>query len=82
MKLECIYADLPGDVKRRLNSSSYEFERPLPKGKIKKTIGLMKNELCEKIMTQTLAMTPKTYNYLKNRCFVDKKPKETKNCLI
>ena len=33
------------DVKKTFDTSNYESQRPLPKGKIKKIIGLMKDEL-------------------------------------
>ena len=37
------------DVKARFETSYSEFDRPLPKGKNKKVIGLMKGELGGKI---------------------------------
>ena len=33
------------DVEKRFDISTYELERPLPKGKNKKVIGLMRNDL-------------------------------------
>ena len=36
------------DVETRFYTSNFELDRPLPKGKIKKVIGLMKNELGRK----------------------------------
>ena len=40
-----IYKDIAEDVETRFDTSNYELDRPLPKGKIKKVIGLMKDEL-------------------------------------
>ena len=50
IKTEYIYSDIPEDVATRFDTSSYELYRPLPKGKSKRLIGLMKDELGEKIM--------------------------------
>ena len=51
MKTEGIYSVIAKYVKTRFNTSNYELERPLPKGKNKKVIGLMKNKLRGKVMT-------------------------------
>ena len=45
VKTEDIYVDIAKDVETRSDTSSYELERPLPKRKNKKVIGLMKIEL-------------------------------------
>ena len=50
VKSEDIYADLAGDVKKKIGISNYEFKRTLPIGKNKKKIGFMKNELSGRIM--------------------------------
>ena len=39
-----IYKDTAEDVAIRLDTSTYELEGPLPKGKKKKVIGTMKDE--------------------------------------
>ena len=54
----------------------------LTKGKNKKVIGLMKDELGEKIMTELFALRPKTYSYLMDDGNTDKKAKGTKKCVI
>ena len=41
-----------------------KLDRPLPKGKIKKVTGLMKDELGGKIMKESVKSTTKTYSYL------------------
>ena len=56
--------------------------RPLPKGKNKKVIGLMKDELRGKIMTEFVALRPKTYSYLMDDGRSNKRAKGTKNCVI
>ena len=43
--------DIAEDVETRFDTSNYELDRPLPKGK-NKVIGLIKVELCGKIMTK------------------------------
>ena len=50
IKTEDIYSNIAKDVKTRFDTSNYELYRPLPKGKNKKVIGLMKNKLDGKIM--------------------------------
>ena len=51
-------------VKKRYDTSNYSIERPLPTGKNKKVIGLMKDELGRKIMTKFVGLRPRTYFYL------------------
>ena len=56
--------------------------RPLPTGKNKKVIGLMKDELGEKIITEFVTLRPKTYSFLTDDGKEDKKAKGTKKCII
>ena len=58
-----IYKDIAEDVETRFYTSNYELDGLLPKGKDKKVIGLMKNELGRKIMTKFVALRAKTYSY-------------------
>ena len=51
IKAEDLYKDIADDVEKRFDTSDSECDRPLPKGKNKKVIGLMKDELGGKIMT-------------------------------
>ena len=62
VKTENIYEDIADDVKKRIDTSNYKVDRPLPTGKNKKVIGLMKDELGETIMTEFVALRPKTYS--------------------
>ena len=50
IKTDDIYKDIAENIETRFDTSNYELDRPLPKGKMKKVIGLMKDELCGKIM--------------------------------
>ena len=81
-KTEDFYRDIVDDVEKRFDTSNYEVNRPLPKGKNKKVIGLMKDELGGKIMTDFVALRPKTYSYLMDDGGSDKKAKGTKKCVI
>ena len=70
------------DVEKRFDASNYEVNRPLLTGKSKKVIGLMEDELGGKIMTEFVALRPKTYSYLMDDGCSDKNAKGTKNCVI
>ena len=77
------YKDIANDVEKNLiNQIMKSINRPLPTGKNKKVIGLMKDELGGKIMTKFVALRPKTYSYLTDDCEEDKKAKGTKKCAI
>ena len=62
--------------KKRFDTSSYEIDRPLPKGKIR---GFMKDELGGKIMIEFAALRSKTNSYLMDNDSETKKAKGTKN---
>ena len=47
-----------------------------------KVIGLMKDELGGKIMTEFVVLRPKTYSYLTDDCEEDKKAKGAKKCVV
>ena len=82
IKTEDFYKDIADDVEKRFNTSNYEVNRPLPTGKNKKVTGLMKDELGRTIMTEFVALRPKTYSYLMDDGGSDKKAKGTKKCVI
>ena len=82
IKTEDFYKDIADDVVKRFDTSNYEVDRPLLTGKDKKVIGLMKDELGGKIMTESVALRPKTYSYLTDDCEEDKKAKGTNKCVI
>ena len=82
IKTEDFYKDIAEDVACKFDTSNYEFDRPLPTGKNKKVIRLMKDELGGKIITEFVALRPKTYSYLTDDCKEDKKTKGTKKCVI
>ena len=52
IKTEDFYKDIANDVEKRCDISNYEVNRPLAIGKNKKVIGLMKDELGGKIITE------------------------------
>ena len=83
--------DFYKDVENRFDTSNYEVNtsetsalarRPLPTGKNKKVIGLMKDELGGKIITEFVTLRPKTYSFLTDDGKEDKKAKGTKKCII
>ena len=77
-----VYKDIADNVKKIFHTSNYEVERLLPIGKTKKKIGLMKDELGVKIMTEFVGLGPKTYSYLIDDDSGGKKAKGTKKSII
>ena len=59
IKTDNFYEDIAGNVEARFNTSGYSHSHPLPMGKNKKVIGLMKDELGGRIM----ALRSKLYAY-------------------
>ena len=82
IKTEGFYKDVANDVEKRFDTSNYEVDRPLPTGKNKKVIGLMKDELGGRTITEFVALRPKTYAHLTDDFKEDKKAKGTKKCVI
>ena len=85
IEAEDFYKGIAKDVKKRLDTSGYSKDdnRPLPIGENKKEIGLMKDELGGKIMTEFVALRAKMYAYRK----IDKEVKEkrckcTQKCVV
>ena len=82
IKTKDFYEDLTNDVEKRFDKSNYDCDRPLLKGKKKKVIGVMKDELGGKIMTEFAALIPKTYSYLLDDGWSNKKTKGKMKCFI
>ena len=82
IKTNDFYEDFASDLENRFYASNYEVNRPLPTGKNKKVIGLMKDELGGKIITEFVTLRPKTYSFLTDDGKEDKKAKGTKKCAI
>ena len=73
IKTNDFYEDIASDVENRFDTSNYEANmsetsalarRPLPTGKNKKIIGLMKDEPGGKIIAEFVTLRPKTYSFL------------------
>ena len=81
IKTEDFYKDIDNDVKRWYDTANYDEndKSSLPIGKNKKVIGLFKDELGGKIMTEFIA---KGYAYLREDGSEHKKGKGTKKCMI
>ena len=92
IKTEDVYEDIVDDIEKRFDTLNYEVDRPLPTGKNKKVIELMKDKLGGKIMTDIATLRPKTYFYLRGDGNNDNKGKgvikrrlkfnDYKNCLL
>ena len=102
IKAEDFYSDIANDMEERCDTSGYvpdgyyvpgaaeRSHRPLPIGKNKKVIGLMKDELGGTIMTEFLLLRPKLYSYKKldgsetpnGPHFMEDKCKGIKKCTV
>ena len=82
IKTQEFYKDIAQDVEERFDASNYDVDRPLPKGKNKKVIGFMKDELGSEIIIEFVALRPKTYSYMTDEFIEMKKAKGTKKCII
>ena len=84
IKTEDFYEDIANDVEARFDTSGYSKTdfRPLPIGLNKKVIGLMKDKLGGKIMTEFVALRQKLYSYKKLGGSEDKKCKGIKKCVV
>ena len=84
IKTKGFYKNIAHYVEKRSDTSNYEttLNRTLPTGKNQQFIGLMKDELGGKIMTEFVALRPKTYSYLIDDYSEAKKAKGTKKCVI
>ena len=60
------YEDISDADVKQFDTSNYsdDDKRPRPRSMNKKVIGLFKDELGRKIMTELVAFRPKTYSYL------------------
>ena len=63
---EDIFVGIAKDVKTRFDTSNYKLDRPLPKRKSKRVIGLIKYELGGEIRKKLAALRLKTCSYLIN----------------
>ena len=82
IKTKDFYKDIAQDVEEKFDTSNYDVDRSLPKGKNKKVIDLMKDELGGGIITEFVALRPKTYSYITDEFIEMKKAKGTKKCVI
>ena len=62
VKTDNIYKKCAEDVETRFDTSNFEIDTPLPNGKNKNVIGLMKDELGGKIMKKFVSLRAKAYS--------------------
>ena len=84
IKTENFFEDISNYVERWFDTCNYDKndKRLLPIGKNKKVPDLFKDELGGKIMTEVVALRPKTYAYLMDDGSDHNKAKGTKMCVI
>ena len=83
IKTEDFYSDILPDIESRFDTFSCpnNRSRPLPVGKNKKVIGLMKDELGGEIMKEFVSLRPKMYSYRVGNS-EPKKCKGIKKCVV
>ena len=82
VKTADFYKDIAEDVETRFETPNFEITRPLPEGKNKKVIGLMKDEVGGQITKEFAGLRAKSYTYVKDNNYEYKKAKGTKKCVI
>ena len=84
IKTEDFYADIADDVEARFDTCGYSKTdfRQLPISLNEKVIGLMKDELGGKIMTDFVTLRPKFYSYKKLNGSEDKQCKGIKKYVV
>ena len=82
VKTDDIYKYSTKDVEKRFDTLNYEIGSSVPKGRNKKLIGLMEDELGGQILREFVGLRAKTYSYLREKHDEDKKVKGTKKCVI
>ena len=85
IETEDFYRDIAKAVKKRFDTRRYskDNKRPLPIRENKKVIGVMKDELGGKIMTEFVALRVKMYAYRKiDKEVEEKRCKGTKKCVV
>ena len=84
IKTEDFYKDIAGDVEKCSDTSNCDEKdkRLLSIGKNKKVIGMFKDELGRKIMTEFCALRAKAYAYKLDDETEMKKTKGTKKCIV
>ena len=82
VRTDDICKDIAEDVETRFDTTNFKIDRPLPKGKNKKVIELIKNKLGKEIMTKFVEVRAKICSYLKDSNDEDKKAKVIKTFVI
>ena len=77
-----IYKDIAEDIEAKFDTSNYKLNRPLPKGKKKKVMDVMKCKLGGKIMKEFVKLGAKTYTYLIDDASEDKKSQRDKKSVV
>ena len=80
IKTDDIYKDIAEDIETRFDTSNYELNRPLLKGKKNRlsVIGLMTDELGGKVMKEFIGLGANIYSYLIENGSGDKKKQKVR----
>ena len=79
IKTEENYSETAKYVEASFNTPNYELDGPFIERKDKKIICLIEEELDRKLMKQLATLKVKTYNYLTDKNYKDKKSTDIKS---
>ena len=84
IETEDLYKDIANDVNKWFDTSGYDknHNRPLQLGINKKVLGMFKDELGRKIMTEFVAHRARAYAFRTEKGIEKKKAKGTKKCVV
>ena len=82
IKTDAMYTNIAEDVETMFKTTNYKLNRSLPKGKNKKVVNVIKDELGGKSMKEFDGLGAKTYSYLINYDSKKQNARDTQKSMI